>query len=148
MSLKSSLSIAAQGLSAASDRMQIYANNIANLGTPNYVRKVPVLSENQDLSFDDMISQMRGGVLKSGLSASPGGVVLNGSVEDPTPGKKIYMPSHPEADKNGYLTLSNVNPMADMADATLASRVYEANLAVIGIVKAMASRALEIGRGQ
>jgi flagellar basal body rod protein FlgC len=37
--------------------------------------------------------------------------------------------------------------MTDMADATSTSRLYEANLAVISIVKGMANKALEIGRG-
>jgi flagellar basal body rod protein FlgC len=35
-----------------------------------------------------------------------------------------------------------------MADATATSRLFEANLAVVSMVKAMANRALEIGRGQ
>ena len=50
------------------------------------------------------------------------------------------------ADKNGYVRQSNVDPMIEMADAMMASRAYEANLAVAGMVKAMAQRAAEIGK--
>ena len=36
--------------------------------------------------------------------------------------------------------------MLDMADAVLAQRAYEANLAVINITKSMATKAIDIGR--
>lgn len=75
-----------------------------------------------------------------------GGVVFNGSVEDPTLGDKIYKPGHPDADSNGYIRASNVNPMVEMADAILAQRAYEANLALVSITKSMAQKAIEIGR--
>ena len=148
MTLQSSMTIAAEGLNTHSNRLQIHANNIANTDTPNYVRKIPVLMENNSINFDDMISRMRSGVIQTGLSYGPSGVTMAGVITDPTPGKKVFRPGHPEADKDGYITLSNVNPLADLADATVSARVYEANLAVVGVVKAMANRALEIGRGQ
>lgn len=148
MTLASSFSISAESLSAQSTRLKIHANNIANINTPNYVRKIPVLAENHQMSFDDVISSMRNGVIRTGVSYGPGGVTLAGVVTDPTPGKRVYEPGHPEADKDGYITLSNVNVMSDMADAMQTSRLYEANLAVVSMVKSMANRALEIGRGQ
>ena len=61
-------------------------------------------------------------------------------------GEKIYRPGHPDADENGYIRTSNVNPMVEMADATMAQRAYEANLAVIQISKSMATRATQIGQ--
>jgi flagellar basal-body rod protein FlgC len=73
-------------------------------------------------------------------------VRLTGVVEDPTLGERIYKPGHPDADANGYIRTSNVNPIVDMADANIAQRAYEANLAVISITKSMAQRALEIGK--
>jgi flagellar basal-body rod protein FlgC len=75
-----------------------------------------------------------------------GGVTFNGVTEDPTPGDLIYKPGHPDADVNGYIRSSNVNPLVDMADATLSSRAYEASLAVVSMTKAMAQKAVEIGR--
>lgn len=147
MTLNSSMSIAASGLSAQSDRLKIHANNIANINTPYYRRKIPVLAENDKMGFTDILSSMRSGVLTAGVSYSPGGVEMDGIVEDATPGKKVYQPGHPEADKDGYVTYSNTNVMADMADALSTQRLYEANIAVMSMVKAMANRALEIGRG-
>ena len=75
-----------------------------------------------------------------------GGVVFNGCVEDPTVGERIYSPGHPDADANGYIRSSNVNAMVDMADAIMAQRAYEANLALVNISRSMAAKAVEIGR--
>jgi len=147
MTLSSSFEISAEGLTAQASRIKIHANNIANVNTPYYVRKIPVLAENYQMSFEDIIGNMRKGIINAGVSYGPGGAVMAGIVADPTPGKRIYEPGHPQADKDGYVTLSNVNPMTDMADAMSSSRLYEANLAVVGIVKNMANKALEIGRG-
>lgn len=125
------------------------ANNVANASTPGYVRKIPVLVENEEMGFENMLSTMKTkGVIQAAISYSPSGVTMAGVMGDPTPGKRIYNPAHPEADKDGYITMSNSNVMADMADAMSTQRLYEANLAVVGIIKQMANRALEIGRGQ
>jgi flagellar basal-body rod protein FlgC len=148
MTLESAFDIAASGLNAHADRMQIHAQNMANVDTPKFVRRIPVLMENQTMMFEDVLTEMRKGIVHAGLSASTGGVSVETLYDDPTPGKKIKMPGHPLADADGFVTLSNVNPMAEMADATLASRLYEANLSVVNTVKAMASKAMEIGRGQ
>lgn len=147
MTLSSSFGISAEALTAQSERLKIHANNIANINTPYYVRKIPVLAENYQTSFTDIIASMRNGIINTGISYGPGGVTLAGAVADPTPGRRIYEPGHPQADKNGYVTLSNVNVMTDMADAMSTSRLYEANLAVVSMVKTMANRAIDIGRG-
>jgi len=146
MSLESSLEISSQGLNTQTERLRIYANNIANIATPYYVRKIPVVAENSQRSFAELVGGFEHGVMQSGLNASPGGVVLEGVIGDPTPGKRIYEPGHPQADRDGFITMSNVNILTDMADATAASRLYEANIAVVGIVRTMANRAVEMGR--
>ena len=51
-----------------------------------------------------------------------------------------------ELDANGYIRASNVNAMVDMADAVMAQRAYEANLALVNISRSMAAKAAEIGR--
>jgi flagellar basal-body rod protein FlgC len=147
MTLSSSLDISADSLTVHSNRMKIHAANVANVNTPYYVRKIPILTEDTEASFQDIIAGMRKGVITAGVSYGPGGVQMPGYTVDPTPGHRVYEPGHPQADKDGYVTMSNVDPMTDMADAMSTSRLYEANLAVLGIVKSMATRALDIGRG-
>jgi flagellar basal-body rod protein FlgC len=148
MTLNSSMDIAAQGIEASAKRLEAYSANVANTGTPYYSRKIPVIAENSNVTFQGMLSDMRGGVFRTGISASNSGVQFVGNVEDPTPGERVYQPGHPQADKDGYITMSNVNVVTDIADATVASKIYEANLSVLSIVKQMATRAMEIGRGQ
>ncbi len=147
MGIMESMNIGANALKAHGLRMDIHAKNIANIDTPNYVRKIPVLNATEDISFRGVLTQMKNDVFGVGtLPYLQGGVVFNGVVEDPTMGEKLYAPGHPDADANGYIRSSNVNAMVDMADAVMAQRAYEANLAVINITKAMASRATEIGK--
>ncbi|CDE92812.1 MAG: flagellar basal body rod C-terminal domain-containing protein [Candidatus Gastranaerophilaceae bacterium] len=147
MSIMDSIDIGANALKVHGKRIDIHAKNIANLDTPNYVRKIPVLNATDDISFHGLMNTMKEDVFGVGtLPYLEGGVSFSGVVEDPTLGEKIYKPGHPDADANGYIRASNVNAMVDIADALMAQRAYEANLALVNITKSMAQRALEIGK--
>ena len=148
MTLISSFEISAQGVDACAKRISTASSNVANAGTPYYVRQIPVLSEASSINFQGVLSDMRTQMFRTGLTFNSSGVLYEGNVADPTPGKRIYSPGHPQADKDGYITLSNTNIVNDMADAVVASKLYEANISVISIVKQMAQKAMEIGRGQ
>ena len=142
MGLMNAFQIGREGLAVHGKRVEIAAKNIANIDTPNYTRKIPIISSNQDQSFATVLSSMGMGA----LSGNMGGVNFDGIVEDPTPGAKIYKPGHPDADEFGYIRTSNTNAMVDIADATIAQRAYEASLGVMTISKAMSVSALEIGK--
>lgn len=147
MSIMESIDIGANALKVHGKRIDVHAKNIANLDTPNYVRKIPVLNATDDVSFHGLMNTMKEDVFGVGtLPYLEGGVSFSGVVEDPTLGEKIYKPGHPDADANGYIRASNVNAMVDIADALMAQRAYEANLALVNITKSMAQRALEIGK--
>ena len=147
MGIMDSIDIGANALKTHGLRIDIHAKNIANIDTPNYVRRIPVLNATEDISFRGVLNQMKNDVYGTGtLPYTQGGVVFTGVVEDPTLGERIYRPGHPDADANGYIRSSNVNAMVDMADAIMAQRAYEANLAVVNITRTMASRAVEIGK--
>ena len=60
-------------------------------------------------------------------------------------GEKIYKPGHPDADENGFIRASNVDPLVEMTDAIMAQRAYEASLSIITISKTLADRAASIG---
>lgn len=147
MSIMESMNIGSNALKAHGLRLDIHAKNMANIDTPNYVRRIPILNATEDISFHGLMNAMKEDVFGVGtLPYLQGGVTFNGCVEDPTLGERIYRPGHPDADENGYIRASNVNPMVEMSDAILSQRAYEANLAVIGMTKAMALKAVEIGR--
>lgn len=147
MGLLDAMDIGCKGLSVHGKRLDISAKNIANIDTPNYVRKIPVINATDDISFSGLMNSMKDDAFSTGaIGFLQGGVSMSGVVEDPTLGDKIYKPGHPDADKNGYIRTSNVNPLVEMADASMAQRAYEANLAVLNITKAMAQRAVDIGK--
>ena len=131
MSILESMNIGERALRTHSLRLDVHSKNIANVDTPNYVRRIPVLNATEDVSFHGLMNAMKEDVF--GVGTLP-------------LGEKIYKPGHPDADENGYIRASNVNPMVEMADAILAQRAYEANLALVNITKSMALKAVEIGR--
>ena len=91
MGVLDTFEIGRQGLNVHSKRIQVAAKNIANLDTPNYVRKIPVLNATEDISFAGLLNTMKEDVF--GIGTIPfisGGVRFTGLVEDPTQGEKIY----------------------------------------------------------
>ena len=116
MGILDSMYIGSNALKAHGNRLDVHAKNIANIDTPNYVRKIPVLNSIQGESFNAILNNMQDGTF--GLSqhgALSGGVSYGGIVEDPTPGERIYKPGHPDADASGYIRSSNVNAMVEYA---------------------------------
>lgn len=135
--------ISSSGLTAERLRMDTIASNIANATTTRgedgkpYVRKVAVFKENLQRELDKT-----GGTYKTSFK----GVQAVGVVDDDSPLQKVYDPSHPDADGEGYVTMPNVNILNEMADMISSTRAYEANVSSINAQKSMFSKALEIGR--
>ncbi|OVE76299.1 flagellar basal body rod protein FlgC [bacterium E08(2017)] len=129
------------GLDAMSRRMEIIANNVANAQTtagPDgkvYRRK--------DALFAEKLSKASIGNRKGKVGE---GVEFKGVVEDTRPPKRIYRPGHPDADKDGYIMMANVDPMEEMVSMMSCTRAYEANLAAIKASRSMANAALNIGK--
>lgn len=74
------------------------------------------------------------------------GVALLGVSEDPTPGKKVYNPGHPDADAEGFVMVPNVDISTEMMDLIFATRLYEANITVFNAAKQLANTTMELGR--
>lgn len=151
MSIFSSFGINASGLTAQRFRMDIISQNVANAnttrtedGTP-YVRKVVTFSEKNDAgaSFSSMLSSTQSKYNRYGGD----GVKVGGVYEDKeTEMSKVYDPSNPDADENGYVTYPNVNIVTEMTNMIDASRSYEANATAFNTSKAMALKGFEIGQ--
>ncbi|MCA0384191.1 MAG: flagellar basal body rod protein FlgC [Firmicutes bacterium] len=146
MSFFNSINVSATGLTAERLRMDLISENIANAnvtrtasGTP-YRRKVAVFRAQEADSFQQMLEVAKGA---RGLG---NGVEVAGIVEDQSPFKKEYNPNHPDADEEGYVSLPNVEVVNEMINMISASRAYEANITAVNTTKAMAMKALEIGK--
>lgn len=139
-----SIRISASGLSAERLRMDTISSNIANANTTRgengqpYIRKIAVFQENLDTAMQQQNpNEPADGML---------GVKAVGIVDDKSPLRKEYDPTNPDADKDGYVTMPNVNILNEMADMISATRSYEANVNAITSEKNMFSKALEIGK--
>jgi flagellar basal-body rod protein FlgC len=73
-----------------------------------------------------------------------GGVRVSAIGVDPTQGPLVYNPGSPDADKNGYVRMPNVNMTDEMVDLMNARRVYEANATVFQVARAMLHKAIDI----
>jgi len=144
MSFLNSLNTPGSALTAERFRMDIIAQNVANMNTTRtaeggpYRRKQVVFQERRQ-SFQTVLS---GAVKRVGQ----GGVRVAQVVESDTPFTPVYNPSHPDADENGYVLMPNVNSAEEQIDFMAASRAYEANITSLNIIKNMAMKALEIGK--
>ncbi|MCT4596343.1 MAG: flagellar basal body rod protein FlgC [Vallitalea sp.] len=145
MSFFSSMNVSATGLTAQRLRMDVISQNIANVNTTKtknggpYKRKVLLFEEQKGNEFQNMLDNS----LESYASS---GVKISKIIEDTKPLKKIYDPSHPEADKSGYVLLPNVDTVEEMVNMISANRSYEANVTALNAAKSMAMKALEIGK--
>lgn len=150
MSYWNTLRIGASALSAQRLRLDIISNNLANSETTNtgngspYQRQDVVFqADGQPVTFPAIL-QRSSSLVKS--SSSSRGVRVSQIVTDQTEGTKVLDPNHPDADEDGYVQYPNVNLVVEMTNMLSASRSYEANLTLISASKAMAQKALQIGR--
>ncbi|QEK12282.1 flagellar basal body rod protein FlgC [Crassaminicella thermophila] len=145
MSIFNSINVSASGLTAERLRMDIISKNIANAnttrtsnGTP-YRRQVPIFKQ-ANANFSQILENVKR------RSKIGGGVEVVAIEEDKTPFKKVYDPGHPDADKDGYVQMPNVDIVSEMINMISATRAYEANVTAMNATKSMAMKALEIGR--
>ena len=145
MDFFSSMRVSASGLEAQTRRMNTIASNIANAETTRtdeggpYRRKDAVLTATTD-------KESFGEILNNQLDQQVQGVLVSDVHEDTAPPRMVYKPSHPDANEEGYVAMPNVNTVEEMANMISAQRSYEANVTALNAAKAMASKALEIGK--
>lgn len=139
-----SLNITGSALTAERFRTDIILQNLANQNTTRteeggpYRRRQVVLRE-RPLDFHSELDQAYRNVQN-------GGVYVEEVVESQNDLVPVYDPEHPDADEEGYVMMPNVNSAEEMVDLMAATRAYEANLTALNVAKAMAMKALEIGK--
>lgn len=159
MGLFSAIDTSASGLTAQRLRLDLIANNVANINTTRtaqttaagnpipYQRQVAIfVPRPPETSFSNVLNQV--------LNPAGNGVEVAAIAQDTAPFSVEYNPDSPDAAKVaepglpvGYVRMPNVNIVTEMADMISASRAYEANVTALNASKAMMSKALEIGRG-
>ena len=137
MSMENVFGIAGSALNAQLVRLNLTASNIANAGSTAtnvadvYKSKKPVFQTILDATKNEMTGQNKGGVK------------IEKIVDDQTPGTRLYDPSHPQADKDGYLYKTNVNEIAEMVEMMAAARSYQNNVEVINTARELMTRTID-----
>ena len=152
MGMFSSINIAASGLTAERLRLDVIADNIANVNSTRTTEGGPF--RRSRVIFRPRVDQpyWRSPFLPAFLRDEVGKGVRVSKVEKDyaSEPRLAYDPTHPDAIKSGpragYVEYPNVNIVNEMVDMISASRSYEANSAVINATKSMFLKALEIGR--
>ena len=162
-----SLDISASGMSAERLRMDVVAENIANANTTRgadgrpYQRKEVVLQTASGESFGEVLDGVRSAPVPNDPTRTLASIRAHGTPEatsdlqgvrvaavgnDPSPGRRVYDPGHPDADANGYVRYPDVDMGMQMGQLIMAQRGYEANLTVVDRAKDAYEAALQLGR--
>ncbi|HBW36439.1 flagellar basal body rod protein FlgC [Desulfosporosinus sp. BICA1-9] len=168
MGLFGAIEISASGLTAQRLRMDLTANNIANINTTRtgeltpagnqipYSRQVAVfVPRPPETPFSKVLGETMGlGKVGNGYGNGNGVQVASVYNDVTEPFRLEYNPASPDAATVveeglpvGYVRQPNVNIVTEMVDMMTASRAYEANVTALNVSKSMATKALEIGKG-
>lgn len=137
MGLFNVFDIAGSSMSAQSLRLNTTASNLANAGTAAgsaeeaYRSRQPIFQT----VFDEL-----------SMNDATAGVRIKNVVESDAPPIKVHQPGHPAADAEGFVYLSNVNPVDEMVNMISASRSYQNSVEVLNTSKDLLLRTLSLGQ--
>lgn len=134
MSLFNVFNVSGSAVSAQSQRLNVVASNLANAesvagpdGQPYKARQVVFQTQ------------------LVGAEQSSAGVRVAQVIEDSAAPRRVHNPDHPLADAEGYVTMTNVNPVEEMVNMISASRSYQTNIDVMNTAKGMLEKTLQLG---
>ena len=157
MAFMNTINIIGSGLTAQQLRLDIVSENVTNSQTTRvengegaYRRKMVVFEAVSGRnSFREALARAASGMSpepNTVVNPTAGGVRVTEIVEDESPMRMVYDPTHPDADEQGYLEMPNVDMVKEIADAMAASRAYASNVTAFNTLKSVLSSGLEIGR--
>jgi flagellar basal-body rod protein FlgC len=129
-------------------RLNTTASNLANAQSASssvdqvYRSRQPVFAAIQRNAMRDALA----GDKANNEDAANAGVQVLGIVESSAPLERRYEPTHPKADKEGYVFYPNVNVVEEMTNMISASRSFQMNVEVMNSAKQMVQRVLTLGQ--
>jgi flagellar basal-body rod protein FlgC len=133
MDFSKSMSVAASGMRAQTERMKIISENIANANSTSptkggdpYRRKIATLTSDFDRELGTTL------------------VNAGKPLPDKSDFRNQYDPGNPNADKQGYVKLPNVDSLVEIMDMREAQRSYEADLSVMDSTKQMMAKTVDL----
>ena len=126
--------ISASGMDYEQMRLKAIALNLAN---SNSTRS----SNGQIYKPLEAVARVSNESVLAGLNGVSEAHLVEKNVET----RKVFKPSHPDADVDGFIHMPNINPIDEMTNLMMATRAYEANVRVMNAAKSMAAKAMSIG---
>jgi len=151
MGIFNAINTSATGLTANRLRLDVIADNMANVSTTRTTEGGPFRRGRVIMRTRAEAPFWRSPFLPDKLDNGIGrGVrVVEIQRDHSTPNPLRWDPTHPDAiqsgPREGYVELPNVDIVTEMVDMISATRAYEANASIIEGSKAMFQRALDIG---
>jgi flagellar basal-body rod protein FlgC len=140
MSLFNVFNVAGSALNAETVRLNTTASNMANAESVNgdpskvYRARQPV--------FQTMMDESN---LDSDGDDSSAGVRVLGVIESTTPPIERYEPNNPQANKDGYIYMSNVNSIEEMTNMISANRAFATNIDAINTARDLLLKTISMG---
>jgi len=138
MSLFKIFDIAGSAMSAQSARLNTTASNLANANT--VASSAAAAYRSRQPVFQTVLEN------SAGMDPASAGVRVAGIVESTAEPAKIQDPGNPLADENGYIYMSNVNPVEELVNMISASRSYQNSVEVLNTSKELLTRTLSLGQ--
>ncbi|OIP25319.1 flagellar basal body rod protein FlgC [bacterium CG2_30_54_10] len=144
MGMFHTIDVSASGLTAERLRMDVISNNIANVNTTRtedggpFRRQLCIFQARKPMASFPLMERRKPQVVGNGVRVTT-------IMSDQAPFKLIYDPNHPDADKDGYVRMPNINIVHEMVDMITATRAYEGNVSCINASKDLFNSALGIG---
>ena len=140
------MNISSSGLAAQRERMNLLSTNLANAqatrggpdGGPYRRQDVVFTALPMGNTFEDFLEGTHGSKLSK--------VKVTDIHQDPSAPRLVFDPGHPDANKDGYVEMPNVQVMTEMVNMIASTRAFEANSTALSSAKQMAITALQIGR--
>jgi flagellar basal-body rod protein FlgC len=143
MNLLSALSVSASGMTAQRQRTELLVENLANADTTRTPDGGPYRRKDVVFASDPSAAEFSS-LFEDNLNGNAEGVRVAQVVTDSRPPEQRYMPGHPDADADGYVSMPRMNPAEDMVDLLGASRSYQANVSAISAVKDMIQKSMDL----
>jgi flagellar basal-body rod protein FlgC len=131
--------VAGSALNAQTSRLNTIASNLANASSVAGSEKEAFRAKRT--VFKAVLQEQQGQT-----NPNTGGVKVESLTDDPSPVRRVYEPTSPMADKEGYVYASNVNEMTEMVEMMAASRSYQNNVEVVNTARQLMMRTIDIIR--
>jgi flagellar basal-body rod protein FlgC len=135
MPLFDAISTTGTGMKTYQTWLDAIANNIANINT---------VKPTSGAAFQaTYVEASANGAGSEGVGT---GVHVQAIPEGSAEGRLVYAPNNPQADKDGYVRMPDIDLGEQMGDMIMAQRALQANAAVVDRAKQSYQAAIDIGR--